>query len=73
MHSVFEMKGSNGQLVKGNKWIVSEEVKQVVVLSHGMNEYTYRYNDFALYIFSYLLGTSTILIFLYIILDKKRY
>ena len=36
MHSVFEMKGSNGQVVKGNKWIVSEEVKQVVVLSHGM-------------------------------------
>ena len=30
MHSVFEMKGSNGQIVKGNKWIVSEEVKQVV-------------------------------------------
>lgn len=50
MHSVFEMKGSNGQVVKGNKWIVSEEVKQVVVLSHGMNEYTYRYNDFALYL-----------------------
>ena len=50
MHSVFEMKGSNGQIVKGNKWIVSEEVKQVVVLSHGMNEYTYRYNDFALYL-----------------------
>ena len=50
MHSVFEMKGSNGQIVKGNKWIVSEEVKKVVVLSHGMNEYTYRYNDFALYL-----------------------
>ena len=50
MHSVFEMKGSNGQIVKGNKWIISEEVKKVVVLSHGMNEYTYRYNDFALYL-----------------------
>ena len=50
MHSVFEMKGCNDQIVKGNQWIVSEEAKQAVVLSHGMNEYTYRYNDFALFL-----------------------
>lgn len=50
MHSVFELVGSEKNIVKGNKWVVESDNNTVVVISHGMNEYTYRYNDFALYL-----------------------
>ena len=50
MHSEFEIKAYQGQVVKGNKWIVDEKVKKSVVIMHGMNEYSYRYNDFALFL-----------------------
>lgn len=50
MHSIFELEGVNKQLIKGNQWIVSEETSIAVVISHGMNEYSYRYNDFALFL-----------------------
>jgi alpha-beta hydrolase superfamily lysophospholipase len=53
MHSVFEILGVDKQLVKGNKWIANEESNLAVVISHGMNEYTYRYNDFALFLNSH--------------------
>lgn len=50
MHSEFEMKSYKGQMVKGNKWIIDDTVKKSVVIMHGMNEYSFRYNDFAFFL-----------------------
>ena len=50
MHSEFEMKAYKGQMVKGNKWIIDDTVKKSVVIMHGMNEYSFRYNDFAFFL-----------------------
>ena len=50
MHSEFEIKAYKDQVVKGNKWLIDENVKKTVVIMHGMNEYSYRYNEFALFL-----------------------
>ncbi len=47
MHSKIEIKGYKDQIVKGNKWIIDQEIRKTIVLIHGMNEYSYRYNEFA--------------------------
>lgn len=47
MHSIFEIRGINNQIIKGNKWVIDEEIKPTVVIIHGMSEYSYRYNDFS--------------------------
>lgn len=46
MHSVIEMEGFSGK-VKGNKWVIDGNVRKTLVIIHGMNEYSYRYREFA--------------------------
>ena len=51
-HSVFSLIGSDGKEVFGNKWIRedSSSTKGNVIIVHGMGEYSFRYNEFALFL-----------------------
>ena len=51
-HSVFSIIGSTGKEVFGNKWVREETstTKGNVVIVHGMGEYSFRYNEFALFL-----------------------
>ena len=48
-HSVFSIIGFHGKEVFGNKWIVDNSKGNIIIV-HGMGEYSYRYNEFALYL-----------------------
>lgn len=47
MHQLLEIKNKNGEIVKGNKWVIDSSIHKSIVIIHGMSEYSYRYNDFA--------------------------
>lgn len=49
-HEVFSIVGAKGVEYKGNKWTIDNKVKKTVVIAHGMVEYSFRYNDFALFL-----------------------
>ena len=49
-HSNFSIIGSLGNKVFGNHWSTEKEVKGNVIIVHGMGEYSYRYNEFALFL-----------------------
>lgn len=49
MSEIFEIVGCNNQTVKGNKWLI-ENSKKTIVIAHGMNEYSLRYDQFAKYL-----------------------
>lgn len=51
-HSVFSIIGSHGKEIFGNKWIIEEKEnnKGNIIIVHGMGEYSYRYNEFALFL-----------------------
>lgn len=50
-HNVFSIIGSNDVEVFGNKWLLEKgESKGNIVIVHGMGEYSFRYNEFALFL-----------------------
>lgn len=51
-HSVFSIIGTHNTEVFGNKWIREDKAttKGNVVIVHGMGEYSFRYNEFALFL-----------------------
>lgn len=50
MHSILEIKGCNNQIIRGNKWLIDGGIHKTIVLVHGMNEYSFRYNEFSLFL-----------------------
>ena len=49
-HEIFTLVGAKGNEVKGNKWVSGKKAKKTIVIAHGMVEYSFRYNDFALFL-----------------------
>lgn len=47
-HSEIELKTSWGETIYGNAWTTEKEPVANIVIAHGMAEYSYRYNEFAL-------------------------
>lgn len=50
MHQDLVLRTSYNEVVYGNKWITDKELIGNLIIIHGMAEYSFRYNDFALYL-----------------------
>jgi alpha-beta hydrolase superfamily lysophospholipase len=49
-HEIFTIIGAKGKEIKGNKWVSGKKTKKTIVIAHGMVEYSFRYNDFAVFL-----------------------
>ena len=48
-HNIFSIIGNRGKEVFGNKWTIDNSKGNIIIV-HGMGEYSYRYNEFALFL-----------------------